>query len=147
MSLGVINHGMSLSVLYLPFLYWSYLPFLYWSYLPFFILELSPFLYWSYLPFLYWSYLPFCGVISLLYIGVISFFYIGVISLFYIGVISLFLYWSYSTESDIPWSITVIVVMSRRVMGIKILTSCRWSGGNKTPGVNLVIKCVVLQVN
>jgi hypothetical protein len=33
---------------------------------------------------------------------------------------------SYSTESDMPWSITVIVVMSRRVMGIKILTSCRW---------------------
>jgi len=49
MSLGVINHGMSLSVLYLPFLYWSYLPFLYWSYLPFYIgvislfVELSPF--------------------------------------------------------------------------------------------------------
>ena len=37
------------------------------------------------------------------------------------------------------WSITVIVVMSRRVMGIQILNSCRWSGGNKTPGVNLVI--------
>ena len=49
----------------------------------------------------------------------------------------------YSTERDIPWSITVIVVMSRRVMGIQILNSCRWSGGNKTPGVNLVI---VLQV-
>jgi hypothetical protein len=46
---------------------------------------------------------------------------------------------SYSTERDIPWSITVIVVMSRRVMGIKILNSCGWSGGNKTPGVNLVI--------
>ena len=46
---------------------------------------------------------------------------------------------SYSTERDIPWSITVIVIMSRRVMGIKILNSCRWSGGNKTPGVNLVI--------
>ena len=45
----------------------------------------------------------------------------------------------YSTERDIPWSITVIVVMSRRVMGIQILNSCRWSGGNKTPGVNLVI--------
>jgi hypothetical protein len=41
-----------------------------------------------------------------------------------------------------PWSITVIVVMSRRVMGIKNFNSCRWSGGNKTPGVNLVIKCV-----
>ena len=54
---------------------------------------------------------------------------------------------SYSTERDIPWSITVIVIMSRRVMGINILNSCRWSGGNKTPGVNLVIKCVVLQVN
>ena len=57
----------------------------------------------------------------------------------------------YSTERDIPWSITVIVVMSRRVMGIKILNSCRWSvvywGGNETPGVNLVIKCVVLQVS
>ena len=53
----------------------------------------------------------------------------------------------YSTERDIPWSITVIVVMSRRVMGIKNFNSCRWSGGNKTPGVNLVIKCVVLQVN
>jgi hypothetical protein len=52
----------------------------------------------------------------------------------------------YSTERDIPWSITVIVVMSRRVMGIKILNSCQWSGGNKTPGVNLVIKCVVLQL-
>jgi hypothetical protein len=47
----------------------------------------------------------------------------------------------YSTERDMPWSITVIVVMSRIVMGIKILNSCRWSGGNKTPGVNLVIKC------
>jgi hypothetical protein len=47
---------------------------------------------------------------------------------------------SYSTERDIPWSITVIVVMSRRVMGITILNSCRWSGGNKTPGVNLVIE-------
>ena len=46
---------------------------------------------------------------------------------------------SYSTERDIPWSITVIVIMSRRVMWIKILNSCRWSGGNKTPGVNLVI--------
>ena len=46
---------------------------------------------------------------------------------------------SYSTERDIPWSITVIVIMFRRVMGIKILNSCRWSGGNKTPGVNLVI--------
>ena len=46
---------------------------------------------------------------------------------------------SYSTERDIPWSITVIVIMSRRVMGIKILNSCGWSGGNKTPGVNLVI--------
>jgi hypothetical protein len=54
---------------------------------------------------------------------------------------------SYSTERDMPWSITVIVVMSRRVMGIKNFNSCRWSGGNKTPGVNLVIKCVVLQVN
>jgi hypothetical protein len=53
----------------------------------------------------------------------------------------------YSTERDMPWSITVIVVMSRRVMGIKNFNSCRWSGGNKTPGVNLVIKCVVLQVN
>ena len=53
----------------------------------------------------------------------------------------------YSTERDIPWSITVIVVMSRRVMGIKNFNSCQWSGGNKTPGVNLVIKCVVLQVN
>ena len=42
---------------------------------------------------------------------------------------------------------TVIVVMSRRVMGIKSFNACRWSGGNKTPGVNLVIKCVVLQVN
>jgi hypothetical protein len=31
--------------------------------------------------------------------------------------------------------------MSRRVMGITILNSCRWAGGNKTPGVNLVIKC------
>jgi hypothetical protein len=41
----------------------------------------------------------------------------------------------YSTERDISWSITVIVVMSRRVMGITILNSCRWSGGNKTPGV------------
>jgi hypothetical protein len=48
-------------------------------------------------------------------------------------------YRSYSTERDIPWSITVIVIMSRRVMWIKILNSCRWSGGNKTPGVNLVI--------
>jgi hypothetical protein len=48
---------------------------------------------------------------------------------------------TYSTERDIPWSITVLV------MGIKILNSGRWSGGNKTPGVNLVIKCVVLQVN
>ena len=53
----------------------------------------------------------------------------------------------YSTERDMLWSITVIVVMSRRVMGIKKFNSCRWSGGNKTPGVNLVIKCVVLQVN
>jgi hypothetical protein len=35
----------------------------------------------------------------------------------------------------------VIVVMSRRVMGIKNFNSCQWSGGNKTPGVNLVIKC------
>jgi hypothetical protein len=51
----------------------------------------------------------------------------------------------YSTERDIPWSITVIVVMSRRVMGITNFNSCRSSGGNKTPGVNLVIKCVVLQ--
>jgi hypothetical protein len=48
---------------------------------------------------------------------------------------------SYNTERDIPWSITLIVVMSRRVMGIKIFNSCRWSGGNKTPGVNPVIKC------
>jgi hypothetical protein len=47
--------------------------------------------------------------------------------------------WLHSTERDIPWSITVIVIMSRRVMGITILNSCRWSGGNKTPGVNLVI--------
>jgi hypothetical protein len=39
------------------------------------------------------------------------------------------LYW-YSTERDIPWSITVIVVMFRRVMGIKKFNSCRWSGGN-----------------
>ena len=28
---------------------------------------------------------------------------------------------------------------SLNVMGITILNSCRWSGGNKTPGVNLVI--------
>ena len=33
----------------------------------------------------------------------------------------------YSIERDIPWSMIVIVVMSRKVMGIKILNSCRWS--------------------
>ena len=45
-------------------------------------------------------------------------------------------WWQYSTERDMPWSITVIVVMSRRVMGMKNFNSCRWSGGNKTPGVS-----------